>query len=291
MSIAVVGCDDALAREAQRIAAIELRAALVDATPDQVTTNVTATCAEESANLRVADPTTGKSVERSVALAQAVPTARARLLALAIAELVAASWSELESNPQPKAPPVAPLASVEARQAARAVIAPMPIEVGAVVDVHLLASRDLIMGGGARGDLWISPRFFLRVDTLIHHAELSRAAGTIAVTMPSVSGAIGASFGGRALRPSLSLGVRGGYAWMSGVAAGGVATTGSRQQGAWAGPELALGLAVWPHARVHPVLSFSGGAHIVGVRGTVDDGRDVMATAVWAGFSVGAAVR
>src|SRR4029077_7676204 len=82
----------------------------------------------DSASLRVLDPTTGKSVERSVALAQAAPTARARLLALAIAELVAASWSELESNPQPKAPPAEPLAPVEAREAARRVVEPRPIE-------------------------------------------------------------------------------------------------------------------------------------------------------------------
>src|SRR4029077_3546233 len=84
VSIAVVGCDDALANEAQRIAAIELRAALVEATPDEATTQVTATCSAESANLRVLDPTTSKSVERSVALSQAASTARARLLALAI---------------------------------------------------------------------------------------------------------------------------------------------------------------------------------------------------------------
>ena len=194
VSIAVVECDPALAREAQRIAAIELRAALVEATTDLVTTHVTATCAAESANLRVLDPTTGKSVERSVALAQAAPTARARLLALAIAELVAASWSELESNPQPKAPPVAPLAPEAARAAARGAITPLPIELAAVVDAHLLASRDLILGGGARVEIWISPRFFLRCDALVHHAELPRAAGTVAVTMPSVSGALGASF-------------------------------------------------------------------------------------------------
>src|SRR5204863_3029658 len=125
------------------------RAALVEASPDEATTQVTATCSGEAAHLRVLDPTTGKSVERSVALSQAAPTARARLLALAIAELVAASWSELESNPDPKAPPAAPLAPVEAREAARGVIAPFRIELAAVADARLLATRDLLCGGGA----------------------------------------------------------------------------------------------------------------------------------------------
>jgi len=159
-----------------------------------------------------------------------------------------------------------------------------------VADAHLLASRDLIPGGGARTAVWISPTFFLRFDALAHYAELSRAAGTIALTMPSLSSALGASFWVGSLRPSVSLGARAGYAWMSGVAGSG-ATTGYRERGAWVGPELAVELSAWPHARVHPLLSLSVGAHILGVRGTVSGGRDVMATSVWSGLSLGAAVR
>jgi hypothetical protein len=290
VSIVVVGCDDALAREAQRIAAVELRAALVAGTPDQATTQVTATCSAQSAQLRVVDPTTGKSLERSVALAQAAATARARLLALAIAELVAASWSELESNPDPRAPPAVPLAPPAAREAARSAIAPRPIELAAVADAHLLASRDVIFGGGARTEVGISPTFFVRFDGLVHHAELSRQSGTIAVTMPSLSGALGACLCAAWLRPRMSLGARAGYVWMSGVAGDG-ATTGTRQEGAWLGPELAVELSAWPRARVHPVFALSVGAHLVGVRGTVDGGRDVMATALWGGLSLGVAVR
>jgi hypothetical protein len=290
VSIAVIGCDAALAREAQRIAAIELRAVLVDGTPDGTTTQIEATCGPSSANLRVVDPTTDKSVERSVALAQAAPAARARLLALAIAELVAASWSELEINPEPKAPPAAPLAPVDVREAARKVVAPRQIEVAAVADAHLLASRDWLLGGGVRTEIGVSPRLFLRFDALTHHAELSRATGTIALTMPSLSGALGVSLGAGAFRPRLSLGARAGYVWMSGVA-GASTTTGSREEGAWAGPELAVDLSAWSHARVHPVLSLSVGAHVVGVRGTVNGGRDVTATSAWGGLSLGAAIR
>jgi hypothetical protein len=290
VSIAVVGCAEDLAREARRITAIELRAALVQAAPDQTTTQITATCAAESANLRVIDPTTGKSLERSVALSQAAAPARARLLALAMAELVVASWSELEDNPEPKARPAAPLAPQAAREAARGVVAPLPIELAALADVHLLASRDLLLGGGARTEIWIAPRWFLRFDALVHYAALSRPSGTIALTMPSVSSALGASFGNAWLQPRLSIGARAGYAWMSGVA-GDAATSGGRQQAAWAGPELSLEVAAWPHARVHPLLSFSVGAHIFGVRGTVNGGRDIKATGLWSGLSLGAAVR
>jgi hypothetical protein len=290
VSIALVGCDAGLAREAQRIAAIELRATLVDATPDGATTQITATCGATLADLRVIDPTTSKSVERRVALAQAAPTARARLLALAIAELVVASWSELESNPDPKAPSAVPLAPVAAREAARGVVVPRPFELAAVADARVLASRDLVFGGGVRTALWISTPFFLRVDVLAHYAELSRPSGTIALTMPSLSIALGASGAGEWLRPRISLGARAGYAWMSGVAAS-AATTGLHEQGAWLGPELALELAAWPHARVHPVLALSVGANVIGVRGTVSGGRDVMASGFWGGLGLGAAVK
>jgi hypothetical protein len=50
-------------------------------------------------------------------------------------------------------------------------------------------------------------------------------------------------------------------------------------------------LSAWPRARVHPILSLSVGAHVIGVRGTVNGGRDVMATSAWGGLSLGAAVR
>jgi len=54
---------------------------------------------------------------------------------------------------------------------------------------------------------------------------------------------------------------------------------------------LAFELSAWPHARVHPLLSLSVGAHIFGVRGTVEGGRDILATGVWSSVSLGAAVR
>jgi hypothetical protein len=240
--------------------------------------------------LRVIDPTTGKSLERSVALSQAAPTARARLLALAMAELVAASWSELEDNPEPKTAPAIPLAPVAAREAARGVVAPRPIELAALADAHLLSSRDLVPGGGARIAIWISPTFFIGFDVLAHYAQLSRPTGKVALTMPSVSSALGLSFGSAWLQPRLSLGARVGYAWMSGVSASG-ATTGGREQGVWAGPELLVELSALSRARIHPLLSLSVGADVLGVSGTVNSARDVSVTGVWSSLSIGAAMR
>ena len=118
VSIDIAGCDPDLARESRRIAAIELRATLVDTAPDATVTQVRATCRATFAELEVVDPTTGKSLGRTVTLAEAPPNGRARLLALAVAELVAASWSELQSNPKPRALAATQLAPSAAREAA-----------------------------------------------------------------------------------------------------------------------------------------------------------------------------
>jgi hypothetical protein len=290
VSIIVVGCDTVLAGEAQRIAAVELRATLVNAPPDPSVTRVTAACQGASAALEVRDPMTGKSLQRTVALTETAPKARARLLALAVAELVAASWSELESNPQPRAPPAEPLPPYAAREAARAAVA-RSVELAAVVDLHVLASGDGLVGGGARAALWLSPIAFLRVDILANYAELGRATGSVAVVMPSASVAIGAAgWLGARLRPAVSAGIRSGYVWMNGVAAG-TGAMGSRQEGAWIGPELSFQLTAWPRARVHPVLGVAAGAHLVGVRGTVDADRDVEAVGFWGGLSAALTLR
>ena len=291
VSIGITGCDTALAREAQRIAAIELRATLVEPVPDATVTQVIAACHGTGAALEVVDPNTGKSLGRTVALTEAAPNGRARLLALAIAELVVASWSELQSNPQPRAPPATPLAPYAAREAARAAVADRLLELGPAFDVHLLASGDFLFGAGARAALWISPLVFARFDALADYAEVDRASGSVAVIMPSASAALGASrWLGASLRPAISVGLRGGYLWMNGIADGSTAT-GARQHGVWLGPEVVLQVSAWPGARVHPVLGVAAGAHLLGVRGTVNGGRDVEAVGIWGGVSAALAVR
>ena len=293
VSIDIVGCDGGLAREAQRIAAIELRATLVDAAADATSvTKVTAACQGTLAALAVVDPTTGKSLERTVALTEAAPTGRARLLALAVAELVAASWSELQTNPQPRAPAATPLAPYAARESARAAVADRTFELAAAFDVHRLSGGDFLFGGGVRAAIWISPLLLARIDALADYGEAERGVGSVAVIMPSVSAALGLSpwSGGSLLRPALSLGLRGGYVRMNGIANGQTAI-GTRQQGAWLGPELALQVSAWHRARVHPILGLAAGVHLLGVRGTVEGGRDVEAVGFWGGVSAAVAVR
>ena len=107
-----------------------------------------------------------------------------------------------------------------------------------------------LFGGGARAAVSISPLFVARFDVLADYAEVGRATGSVAVIMPSVSAALGVSrWIGASLRPAISVGLRGGYVRMNGIADG-TAATGAHQQGVWLGPELALQISAWPRARV-----------------------------------------
>jgi hypothetical protein len=83
-----------------RVVRVELGSAIVTGDAADVT-RVTAICEPDRVHLRVDDPITGKALERSIELGEVDATVGARLLGLAIVELVAASWIELELRPAP----------------------------------------------------------------------------------------------------------------------------------------------------------------------------------------------
>ncbi|MEM9190843.1 MAG: hypothetical protein AAGF12_16785 [Myxococcota bacterium] len=104
-------CRSVPAPEVRRIVAIELRGRL--ATPDTPaarTTRAAVSC-DDDVQITVDDPITGKRLLRSIALSESDGEVRARILALAIVELVSASWAELVANPEPQVEPtrVAPV--------------------------------------------------------------------------------------------------------------------------------------------------------------------------------------
>lgn len=130
-------CVQVDARFARRIIDIELGTATP---PPDASGSVLArvTCAGSMQLLRVDDAVTGKALERTIDLHGAEPAARTRLLALAVAELVAASWAELEVTPAPRVPPVPPPATREVQESAREALraraqAPAPEETASEV--------------------------------------------------------------------------------------------------------------------------------------------------------------
>jgi hypothetical protein len=117
-----------------RVLAIELGTS-IEYSPDAANardgTMVRVGCNDSGIELSLIDDVTHKAMQRSVELPQVAPAARARLLALAVAEFVVASWVELRlSEPPPIAPvgpPTPPAAAAAARKvAAKKLPAPQP---------------------------------------------------------------------------------------------------------------------------------------------------------------------
>lgn len=102
----------------RRILAAELGSKLAEA-PGPGVTSAVVVCHGNDAELRVKDPLSRKAVTRHVDMGSAAPNARARLIAIATSELVFASWSELQTNPDPLVEPAGPPPPPDAREAAR----------------------------------------------------------------------------------------------------------------------------------------------------------------------------
>ena len=136
IELRIDSCADVNVAEVARVVAVELRASIV-ASNDVVatTTEVSVGCrgpfyqvrvdepesqevvidtvvqrgrswADRTFELRVDDPITGKTLQRLIDVKNEPEAARARLVGIAIGELVRASWIELLANPTPRVPPV-----------------------------------------------------------------------------------------------------------------------------------------------------------------------------------------
>lgn len=118
--------------EVRRIVAIELRPritapALQD--EDPWATRVQAECTGREVRLMVDDPLSRKHLSRAINLTGSASSTRARVVALAMAELVLASWTELIANPAPQTTAAQPSAPDEYRAAARDLAAArLPLE-------------------------------------------------------------------------------------------------------------------------------------------------------------------
>ena len=186
-----------------------LSSSMADTDPHAPLARATVTCHDEVADLSVADAATGKVVSRSISLAHASP---GRLLALAVAELVAASWEEVKSQPPPKVPPLVP-APKEARAAVLRVLeqrrqgspqAPPPEDMP-IVTIEVAAdargffdTRTVLFGGEVRAGIRLIPEVFLLVAGAASTGTVGRSAGDVDVS--SVDGSLGAGWAHENLR-------------------------------------------------------------------------------------------
>jgi hypothetical protein len=117
VSLALEECPHLSTPEIERIFAAELGAASTT-TANPGVTEVTIVCSDVHVLVRVKDPLSRKTVQRSFDTSTFDPRATPRLVALAASELVLASWAELYSNPTPAVEPEGPVPSANATMAA-----------------------------------------------------------------------------------------------------------------------------------------------------------------------------
>lgn len=186
VALEIDSCVPVRSAEVRRLLGLELGTTLLER-PRPDVTRVSASCASPEVVIRVDDSVTGKVVQRTIALAQVPEGVRDRLLAVAIAELVVASWAELGLR-RSEAPIVAERAPAAVQRAALAVVrskTPPGEEhahvLGAFSARRLWSGTGTLLGGGARLH-WLWRRVALGLDVTAEKGEPSTSVGSVSVT-------------------------------------------------------------------------------------------------------------
>jgi hypothetical protein len=290
--LAIDTCAAVESAEVRRIAGVELDSLLEDegAAPDASATRVHVRCDGALLKLHVDDPVTRKSLDRSVDLGNREKKARARLLALAIAELVSASWTELVANPEPKVEPVGPPPSIAEKRVVRDVVvrkeARGASRLRAAATLRSFVSWSGPLVGGQLAIEHDLPRIFggslaLDLDHGARATTLGDATTTTLSLTPMVT--LHGALGPFALRAGL--GPRVGVAWLRGEPARSN-VTGFTVSGAWVAAMTRVALSV-PIGPLSVELGGEAGYGILPVVGLVNGTREVAIDGLCLGGSMG----
>jgi hypothetical protein len=275
--------------EIERVLAAELRVQPVaEAAGDPDLTRLRVRCGGEgTATLRLVDPTTGKEVSRRIAIAH-LPSA-ARLLGLAAAELLSASWVELETQPVPTAPSPDRTASRSVRDRAHAAVTrqlgwqrthPFRLKTGASVrgygpDELLVFGADLVFSHD------IAPHIGWSAEVGIEQGTESVALGAVEATLLSGTLSVLAFIERSWVRFEGAVGARLGWARLGGDADGREDVLTGSVRGAWGGPVLALRASIHLFERGIVTLGGEAGWATLDVAGLVEGGPDVALGGPW----------
>jgi hypothetical protein len=290
VQLRVDACVAAPEAEVRRYLEIELGATLADAASAAETTVAALGCQQALTRITIDDPITGKSLSRNIDLSTAEERARSRLLAIAIYELISASWTELEMNPRPQVKPAGPAASPLARQAALdATHERTPprnrYELDAIAGGRGWWSGAGFLGGGG---LRVTARFRYHLgvsaDVMSTTGRVSTQAGQVRIA--DVSGQASFVFHQDWSHVSLLVGagLRVGGAYLSGSPTTPANTVGGGGWGTWLGPLGSIGLSIEPVRRLHLGLDTEVGYAARPVYGVINTERTVSLSGVWLGL-------
>jgi len=282
-----------------QLVALELDARVV--TPEHAgeqTARVEVACAGADVALKVSDRLTGKLLTRTMTLAGRDAQVGARLIAIAVAELVLTSWMELTLPGASAAPPVqgAP-AAPELRRAAQDRAQrhfPRPAGTGYVLAVgQALGPFDgvgVAWGGGLRfgwtpgsarvDDDVASWRPGFDLELTAARNDTSRGLGTVDVSLWSAAVRVSLRHARGRAWFDVGAGGRAGVARLAGMPDDVTTTRGATLAGTWAGPiaYVGVGRRFW---RLAVAAGVEGGTVLRTVSGLVDDGPSISIAGRW----------
>ncbi len=268
----------------RRLAEIELQRG-----PSDVRVLARLECKGTRFQVIVEDPLTNKTLLRALQVKDLTTNAPERFAALALVELVEASWSELLLPPTASSAPV--VAAPEAKRAAVESLGRPRVRLGAHGSARVFTGSGLVMGGGgvhARVTL-IGP-FGIAIDLGAEHGETKTSAGLVVADSLSAAGFVVAHLQlGRVLLGG-GPGFRGGGARLVGTPVDSTVVEGRTLSAALAGPAL-LGEAALGLGRFDLSFTVESGWALWNLQGRVD-GQPLTALAnLWLSATLGVGVQ
>jgi hypothetical protein len=287
-----------------RLARIELGLGTGGAFVGPGTTVVMVGCAGNALSILVDDPVTGKQTERAVRLSGADTRARARLLALAIAELVTTSWSEVAVNPRPalapvRPPPAAPVRAAVVRAVRRRVPAlqresPWALALGLFASERTLstsAGMVALWGGGARASFALSRSVGAEANVAIEGTVVDVPQGGVSVALATAGLLLLWRHHGPAWTFRAGSGVRGGVMVLEGLSLDTTRSPGASFAAPWGALVLAAGASVRVTGRWSIDLACEAGTAVLPVRALAGDQALLSLGGPWVGVSIGVGQR
>ena len=255
-------------------------------------------CAEENTlRLEVQDPITDKVVIRELDLGSVEEGTQTRIIALALAELVIVSWSELVVNPDPVVPRAAGGADATASAAAAAAAQSLAIsDEERVVHISAIAEALFFVGDhhttALRGGLGVEFGFGRIWNAHIeiggaYHLTLDTGLGDVEARSYDLGFFVQRTFGEGTFGGQAGVGLRAGVVTMDGVATTPNAID-DAHTGVWAGPALrgCAYIRLGTRRRGQLGLCANGGWGLVSTVGVVDGADTVRVGGPFFGVSL-----
>lgn len=283
VEVVVDPCVGVSATEVQRIATVELSSSRNSTAPVRARLS----CHDGTVEVRVDDAITQKALLREIDLKPLAESTRARYVALAIAELVAASWSEL-LLPKPRVAPVGPPPSEAERAAA---IETLPTHrfklLTAATGRAFLKPHLWLIGAALRLEYTAPGRLGLAFDFAGEHGSVPAEAGTIRVDTLGGAAFLTWATPQKLIAATVGAGGRAGGARLAGTPSDPTRFTSTSVAALLAGP-CAMGHLSIGSPSASATVGLEAGIPVWRLRGRVDGTTVLRLEGPWLTFSLGA---